>query len=413
MENEWNQRQFAAYGRDAELALRGILNGVQDRDYLEQCLGLLRTYLEACTYKIAAAPDEKIVRLALAIHQQVMFLGFWNEVATFWPHLRELARGLPEAIYFAEMTKQLALLLGRRGDSVPSAQLFLDLMTSPNFDKLPRYLQADILVSAGTSAVWNGALQSGERMLQRGLQISSSSETRKSEQVLTEIGGVRVSGTYMPWWENKAYALNQLGTLALFCGDFPKAHRYLDECLALFIAHGHADKLACVAYQGMGRILFHEGRYLEAKTFWQRGLAIRRVLQEEEGIATNLLYLSVCDLRLGDFATAERQLQKATASFQTLGNRLGQALSALYWGELEYRRGKVEIAFSHWQQSLQWMQTISTPFVEQRLFIKIARWLILYKKWRLLHVILRQLRQSIKQQKLQPIEVLRICRQKL
>lgn len=409
MDIDLSRRYFEGYRQDAENARQDFLNGQQGKEFCARALELIRTYLESSPFKgDLSDADEAILWLALTIHQQAVFYGFWNEVTVLGPRLRQVAEESAKPLLFAEATKLSANLLSRRGDSAEAAMLFVNLMAHPLFPTLPLYLQTDILITAGTDAVWNGQLANGEQLLLRGSQLASQCATIEPQPIPLELAGIRPSGTFMPWWENKAYALNQLGTLALFRADFAQAHRHLEACQSLLVAHGHADNLARVAYQGLGRVLFHEGRYIEAKANWQRGLVLRQRFNEEEGFAVNSLYLAACELSLHNLPEAERLLEGARSIFQRLGVRLELGICHLYLGDVQRQRCNSKGTSAQWRIALHWLGTVSTPFIELRPLIRALGWLVLQQEWRLIGSILKQANHSLKEQQLSWSEVLRL-----
>jgi len=175
--------------------------------------------------------------------------------------------------------------------------------------------------------------------------------------------------TKTPLWEAKVYALNQLGTLALFQGNFACASRYFDRCQAVFIAQGEAENLACVAYQSIGRLLLYTDHPRAAIPIIERGLAIRQQRQEREGIAANSVYLAAAHLALQQATVAEALLTDALAIYRTIDARHDLALCHLYWGQLAAMRNDWARATDHWQQTITIANRVMVHFIELRLWV--------------------------------------------
>lgn len=63
-----------------------------------------------------------------------------------------------------------------------------------------------------------------------------------------------------------------------------------------------------IHYNQRGRAAFEQGNYIEARTTYQQALAIHQSVENTDGIATELMNLSVVDRRLGDTAAAHAAL---------------------------------------------------------------------------------------------------------
>ncbi len=343
MEVDWGRHQIERYGQDAERLLNCFLAGERDATFLARSLDLLRTYLQSVSYRRRAldddatpgdnaaravdmAADSAVVKLATILHQHLQDLGHWHQIVSLWPALIDVARKLPDPLLHVETVNQLAATRDRQGHAEEAQALFERIISAATFEQLPLLKRANTLVMAGSCYLWHGDHLRAEQLLGRCLAIcrqSSSQHALRNPLPISHADrfGVYASGMRHPLWHNEGFVLSQLGNLAMFRGDFTRAHRYFDECLTLFEANGEADNLACVAYQAIGRLLLYERRFAEASLMLARGLAIRRHRREGEHVAANSIYLAAAQLGCGQMEVAETLLTDALPHSRAIDNR--------------------------------------------------------------------------------------------
>jgi tetratricopeptide (TPR) repeat protein len=414
VEVNWRDRHWQGYAREARAALARALAGEQDLAFDKRVLELIRTYVESPRSEaVPADVDEAIVRLAICLHYRLHHTGHWRQLAYLWPHLVSLARDMPDVTLLAQLTKQQAITVGSFGTGQAAQRLYHQLVQDVAFARLPIRMQVDILVNVGTSTLWAGELRRAEPLLHQALMRVQAWEVGAQNGFCTPSTpdtGPFAQRFAAQLWESKVYALNQLGCLALFRGQFDEAERYYRRCLALFLQQGEAEGLACVAYQALGRLLLYQGQISEAIPLIERGLAIRRRRLEQEGIATNLVYWGAAHLAAGDLNCADTALQEALALAQHLQSATVQILAHLYFGQLALCSGNPAAAASHWQQALVLLRSTDLPLVEQRVWLIKLPWL-----WRhqldLACRVTGQLARSAWRQRLGPLDLWRLVRQ--
>jgi tetratricopeptide (TPR) repeat protein len=275
---------------------------------------------------------------------------------------------LPDAAIYAELVKQQAITLGARGDLSGTRQLQAQLIRSPEFARLPLRMQADILVNLGTAHLWSGELAQARHLLEHALVITEQGQDSLPHW---QHQPGQLSTTFSPpLWAARAYALNQLGCLAMFQGHFGQAEALYQACLTTLLRNGEAEHLACVGYQALGRLYLYCRREAEAVTLIEQGLNIRRAMQDRDGIATNAAYLAAALLEQRAWGRAEGLLYEALALAQELNAVPIQATVHLYFGQLAWLRQQERDAIRQWRQALRLLKMINLPLVEQRVLIR-------------------------------------------
>jgi tetratricopeptide (TPR) repeat protein len=406
---EQQQIYLNAYQREARNALQRFINGECADTFLLQALEHIRTYLQIprrSTTPLLA--DSDIARLAQAIQTHLFDRGFWRQLLALWPPLITLAEQLPEPIIYAELVKQLAMIKDRQGDGEATHLLYTKLLTSPQFPKLPIALQADVLQQRGTTLVWQGELTTARSLLDQVLSLVQQHPIDQAPRSHADQYGVRSNLEVTPLWESKAYALNQLGNIAMFQGRFKQAERLYIACWQTINKQGEAENLACVAHQALGRLWLHWGRVEQAMPILEKGIAIRRRRQDRAGVAINLIYLAAALLQERQLDQAEALLTEALPITRSIDNRRDTGLCHLYFGQLDLLCHRHSDALAQWQQALTYFQTVHTPLIEQRVFIFYSPWLLLIGERAMLRTVTNQLFKSLRQQGLTTTDWIRL-----
>ncbi len=420
MEINWAQRQLDGYARDAERVLACFLAGERDPAFLARALDLLRTYLQsrhstAFPNSPPHAADAAVVKLATILNQHLQDLGFWHQIVALWPALIEMAKSLPDPLLYVESVNQLAIIKDRQGHVQEAQALFERIIGAPTFEHLPPIKRANTLIMAGSCYLWHGDHARAEQLLSACLAICRCSGSEHSLLPTTLVApvdqfGVHASGMPHPLWQIEGFTLKQLGNLAMFRGDFARAHRCFGQCLALFEANGEGDNLACVAHQAIGRLLLYERRFVEASIMLERGLAIRRRRREGEHVAANSIYLAAAHLGRGQLASAETLLTDALPHSRALENRHDVALCHLYLGQLAALRNQRDEHRLHWQEALHVMQTTSIPVVELQVWVRRLPWLWRRGEVGLCGAVGKRLLINVREQRLSGLTICRLLR---
>lgn len=409
MEIDRQQAYILAYGRETRGALQRFITGERDNAFLLRALELIRTYLHLPRLATEPLPtDLDVVRLAQAIQSHLFDRGFWRQILALWPPLIALAEQLSEPLIYTELVKLLAMIRDRQGDGGETSLLYTDLLHSSQFLQLPVEIQADVLQQVGTTLVWQGKLAQAHILLNQVLALVEQHSVVQSQRNQVDRYGVRSSLDVTPLWESKAYALNQLGNVALFQGKFVQAERLYTACWQTLNEHGEEENLACVAHQALGRLWVHWRWPDQAIPVLEKGIAIRRRRQEQEGVAINLLYLAAALMHHRQVDRAELLLTEALPILRMIGNRRDTGLCHLYFGQLEILCGRRTAALDQWWQALAHLQTVHTPLVEQRIFMQHSLWLLSIGEMAMLRDLAYQLYNSFRQQGLKPLDLGRL-----
>jgi predicted ATPase/DNA-binding SARP family transcriptional activator len=118
------------------------------------------------------------------------------------------------------------------------------------------------------------------------------------------------------------YVLANLGNLARWRRDYPRARGYLEEALALIERSGDDWGKAQILGR-LGNLTLAEGRYAEAEAFLTETLTIRRRIGDVRGVGMTLLNLGDLALRAGDVGRSRAFLEESRTLFQETGDRPG------------------------------------------------------------------------------------------
>jgi predicted ATPase/DNA-binding CsgD family transcriptional regulator/Tfp pilus assembly protein PilF len=151
----------------------------------------------------------------------------------------------------------------------------------------------------------------------------------------------------------RATALQGAGLLAYSQGDFPEAHRLLEESVSVGREVGAAGKRELAsALATLGIVVLLQGNPSAARELAGESLRLSREVGEAWGVARALCYLGKTMLELGDPVAARPLLEESAALFRVAGDRqrLAQSLNAL--GLVALRQGDYAGARSHFEVAL-------------------------------------------------------------
>jgi len=147
----------------------------------------------------------------------------------------------------------------------------------------------------------------------------------------------------------QAHALNDLGRVQYWTGDYPAATTNHRQALALFRDLG--DRLGQAhALDDLGRVQYLTGGYRAATANHQQALVLYRDLGNRHGQAQALNRLGRVQYRTGDYRAATASLQRSLALYRDLGDRLGQASVFNDLGRVQYLTGDYRAATANHQQ---------------------------------------------------------------
>lgn len=365
MEIDWTTRQLQRYAEEGQYAISYMAKHETDEYFLERVLDLLRTYVEGLTHVSKDPASARIiVRLALVSYYKVQTRGYWARIVRLWPSIYDLAEWMNDFAAQAELMKETAVVKSNQGDWAGAMELFRYLLHHPRFVTLSPNQRADILFQTGVTFIQIAQYRQAYNVLMQcraiALRFDGSEEPRRMNE---HDGQPDVFRIEPPLWELHAYTLDQLGNIAMIQGQIEEARYYYQKYLDMLLQHGQEDDLACAAYQSLGRLWLFVDRFDEAIPLLEKGLEIRRKLQEKQGITTSLLYLAMAYVETGRLHQAEMLIDEAFILAKELQMIGGIAFAHLVAGSLEAKRGRMEAAIVQWKQVMAILDTHSLPTI--------------------------------------------------
>lgn len=127
---------------------------------------------------------------------------------------------------------------------------------------------------------------------------------------------------------------------------FDESMRLLNECRAVFLAHGDARRcLLCGIAEGAQ--LYRMKRFREARDAYSSLLLVAREMADPNTEASLHHNIGHTSIELGDFGVAETHLASAVALFTATGAVLNAARSEVVRGVMFARRGEYRRAVTH------------------------------------------------------------------
>jgi tetratricopeptide (TPR) repeat protein len=194
----------------------------------------------------------------------------------------------------------LARLLERKGDYLEAAQLLreaVDIDRSTQGADSPAYTMS--LHNYAGALLRLGDLYSAEAKLDESLAIER-----------------RVLGNGHP---DLGYPLNLLGGVALEEGDWRKAEPLLRESFAIWSKLAPNNILVVSAFNSQGRLLQAEGKYPEARRYFQRALDTAQGQSGSAYAVARVLYnFALLEFDNGDYRTAEEKAARSLSMARSM-----------------------------------------------------------------------------------------------
>lgn len=140
-----------------------------------------------------------------------------------------------------------------------------------------------------------------------------------------------------------AIACNILGQAAFDTRAYAEARRWHQRSLATEQATGNQWSMA-FSLTNLGRVAYALGEYAEARELFAQALATREAFGDIRGVAHCLDQLGNSALALGDTQEAGRRYAQSLALFRQIGNQWGMAASLINLGGLAYGQQRVVAA---------------------------------------------------------------------
>lgn len=139
----------------------------------------------------------------------------------------------------------------------------------------------------------------------------------------------------------RARALEALGAMMIFLGEFDRGLGFHGQALALFREAGDERHTAFVL-NAIGLAAQFQGDHLKAKQFFEEGLALRRAIGDEWGTAQSLHALAGITFNEGDLERTAALDQESLELYRKVGDLRGVARISIFYGSFEIQRGDSE-----------------------------------------------------------------------
>ena len=140
------------------------------------------------------------------------------------------------------------------------------------------------------------------------------------------------------FYDRYSYVLNNIGTVYFDQGRFAEARPWYERALAQARRSGSVDATA-TALTNLGGLEAETKHYAAASGLFRAALALDEREGNLYGQASDLLVVGEMETMLGEYAAAERDLERAMAAARQLGDALMQKELQLRYSRLYARRG--------------------------------------------------------------------------
>lgn len=386
MEINWAERQLMRYQLEAQRITKRLRKGPVSNFFINRTFDLFTTYLDARQQMpVDQSLDLDMMQLVLILYDHAQPRGESNRIVFLWPEALKIAEQLPNPTISSELIIQFSIVKNEQGDVKAAQNLYERLYNSNNFAQLSDYRKSELLLQLGVCYVRQGSYAQAREVLERCLAISTEH-------------------AFLPL---KAYALNQLGNLAMFKTNFDKAQEYYESTLKTLESVSEEKDLECVAYNSLGRLLMVQRKFHQAIPILEKSHTLWQRREETGGLTKNSVYLSMAYLGCNRLDEAESLLNQALKIHKEDANQRGLALCHYAFGQLEKQRGNRNAAITQWQQALEIYKTVPTPFYELQVMTLLLPELLLTLRLRNLMTTLVRLIRNLSQQDLSLFEMIR------
>jgi tetratricopeptide (TPR) repeat protein len=166
-----------------------------------------------------------------------------------------------------------------------------------------------------------------------------------------------------------AKAVGNLGWCYLQLGDLERSLAYLTQAVALAEKQGSPGGDLRMFLTVLGNVHFRQGAYGQARTAWERALAIGRDLDDERAISQTLGSLGIVALEEGRYDEAESHAEEALRLEQKLGDLADQEENRLTLGRIWAARGDLARAQALYQGVIRSPHTASAILWEAHVYL--------------------------------------------
>jgi DNA-binding SARP family transcriptional activator/Tfp pilus assembly protein PilF len=201
-----------------------------------------------------------------------------------------------------------------------------------------RAAEATALNSLGLVAWWRGQYEQAAGHLRQALALHRESDDQSGQ----------------------AYVLANLGIVMGQQGRYEQAAGHLRQALALHRETGDRTGEAR-ALSNLGMVDKELGRYEQAASLYRQSLTLSRENGDPNSEAYGLVNLGEIEGLLGHFDQAIGHLRQGLDLFRKVGNRSAQAGPLAWLGEVEMRQGHHKLAADYYRQSLTLSRELGDP----------------------------------------------------
>ncbi|MEE9215281.1 MAG: tetratricopeptide repeat protein [Thermodesulfobacteriota bacterium] len=163
---------------------------------------------------------------------------------------------------------------------------------------------------------------------------------------------VRMTNVKKKWLQKaKATALNNIGLVYWYQGDYPLALQHFQK--SLIIKEQLGDKAGIArALNNIGLVYWNQGDYPLALQHYQKSLIQCEALGDKAGIARALGNIGLVYADQGDYPLALQHYQKSLIQYEALGDKAGISRTLNNIGNVYADQGETPLALQHYQKSL-------------------------------------------------------------
>jgi non-specific serine/threonine protein kinase len=231
--------------------------------------------------------------------------------------------------------------------------------------------ESALRLGIGLGRFWelSGYWSEGRQWLERSLALTVDADDRLTCQALNVSSLLaRRQGHFDParQWAQSALdlaqrredvpsviqALNNLGHVAYYQGDYERVRELVRESARLFDSSAGTDP-GCLAdaWRLSGNIAFNQANFIEARQFYEKCLAIYREQDDLPNIALLLNNLGLTDLYLGDVAQAQSTSREGLALSERINDQRSIAIARVSLGHIALNQNDLEQAHSDYSAS--------------------------------------------------------------
>lgn len=161
-------------------------------------------------------------------------------------------------------------------------------------------------------------------------------------------------------YNDVAFALDQLATLAYLTSQYEQAQVFADESLALYRQTGDTFGLA-TCLNTSGTFYYLIGQHATARVRLEESLAICQANGDQRGAARSRLNLGSIAIKVQAYDEARQHYQESLVTFRELGDRRGMAVSLNNMGTVAEMLGEYENSRRYHLESLGFHREAGDP----------------------------------------------------